>query len=106
MSHPKIKFKQSKNVEELNQIYNVHPELTNFHLSYVYDPRLKLWEFVGYKCCKCEKTFKKADTLPNHVDNCHALKRTRRYGTVEIDSTAKVLTTNRNSWLPFDMNQK
>lgn len=106
MSKPKIVFDKHKDVEELNKKYNVFPELTIFHLGYIYSPREKLWTFTGYRCVKCDRIFKNSSTLPGHADSCPQNRVRQKYKVVEIDPSAKVLTESREVWQPYDFNQK
>ena len=91
-------------INELHDTYNVYPEYKDFYLSYQYDRKLDTWKFLGYRCTKCGKIFKKDKTVPNHYKNCKIINTNRRYKLNEIDSDAIVLDKNRELWHPTDIN--
>lgn len=94
-----------KQIEELHKKHNIFPEYKDFHLAYSQDLKTKQWEFVGYRCMKCMKLFKRDTTVPNHFKNCKEINTVRKYKVVEIDPTAKVKDKTGKLWQPLDFNQ-
>lgn len=101
----KIEFDKNKDVSVLHEKYKVGPELNVFHLTYNFNSKTELWQFMGYRCTKCERNFKKKETLTNHLSACHILKRKKKYMSQEIDEKAVVLTPTREVWRPYESNQ-
>lgn len=88
------------NINKLHEKYNIYPEKRNFHLTYKLDMKSKIWQFVGYKCTKCQRTLTKDTSIPKHELNCRGIIRNR-----EIDGDVTVLTVTGEVWQPYDSNQ-
>ena len=88
-------------IKELHNKHNQYPEYKDFYLSYSYDRKSDDWVFLGYRCTKCGRLFKKDKTVPNHFKNCPEINAVRKYKTTDIDPTATVLTETGEVWKPF-----
>ena len=86
-------------LKELNKINSELPHYPNIRQLYSYDPIKQTWVFNGYKCCKCERVFKKQAVLGQHSEKCPK----NRVEKSDIQGT--VMTKDRKIWTPLEINQ-
>lgn len=78
------------------------PKINNFHATYVYNNKLKDWEFKGYNCIKCEKTIKSLAKIEKHINNC----KRRNPKVYKVDPTpVYIRDLNGLPWKPLEINQ-
>lgn len=106
MGVQKIEFDKNRDIQVLQEKYKIDTKLTQFHLSFSFDKKESMWEFKGYRCTKCERIFKKKNTLEPHLTACSYTKYKPKYKLTDIDPEAMVLTKNGESWRPYEFNQK
>lgn len=90
--------------QQLHQQHNLFPENTNFHLVHSLDRKTKDWKFMGYRCMKCGVTFKRASTVPNHLESCRYYLPKRK--DVTEQESINIVTVDGKPWQPIDFNQK
>lgn len=76
---------------------------STLYQSYRYSKMKKSWEFLGWRCTHCNIIFKRANTVPQHPDNC--LIRKRDLKKLE-DQPSKIVTVDGREWKTVDINQK
>ena len=87
-------------IQNLHEKHNIHPELSDFHLTYQYNNIISEWRFMGWRCIKCGHLCKFAGTVPKHPQSCRAIKKR-----VPKEDKAHIITVNGDEWQPFDFNQ-
>ena len=87
----------------LHEEHNLFPDNTNFHLVHNFDKKLKIWKFMGYRCMKCGVTFKRPNTIPNHLDSCRYYLAKRK--DVSEQDGVNIVTVDGKPWKPLDFNQ-
>lgn len=73
----------------------------HFHSSYAYDNQLKSWQFLGYTCVHCEKTFKTSDVRKKHLDTCRGLSRKKE----KDEEPPIIFDVHGKEWQPLETNQ-
>lgn len=99
-----IKYSTIKSIEmkkitlkDLHEINNKFPELKDIHLSHQYDTKTKDWKFVGYKCSKCGRTFKRIGFVDKHEDSCKPPVKLNR----DTENNLNIRTLSNDKWKPF-----
>lgn len=76
----------------------------NFHLVYR-RPLQPLgpskWEFMGYRCVKCDRTVQNDSTVIKHGLNCKPREKKLR-----DEEPLMILDSKGESWTPFEINQE
>lgn len=57
-------------LKDLHEINNKYPEMRDIHLSHQFNQKTQNWEFVGYRCSKCGRTFKRQGFIERHEESC------------------------------------
>lgn len=70
----------------------------DFHSTYTYDLNKKVWNFTGYKCIHCEKTFKSSNVQIKHLNTCRGVSRKK---VREDDGPVYILDKEGNVWTPY-----
>lgn len=73
----------------------------DFHSSYFYDTQKKEWQFLGYKCNHCEKTFKTSSVKVKHLDTCKGISRKKQ----KEEEQPLILNQKGEEWQPLESNQ-
>jgi hypothetical protein len=89
----------------LSKLTTTPEHIKNYNLVYrlmLQDPykKTRLWQFVGYRCQKCDRVIKNDTTIPSHTVSCK--KPLQKY---RLENPDVILNLKRESWEPFEMNQ-
>lgn len=74
----------------------------HFHSTFTYDNQKKEWNFSGYRCVHCEKTFKTSSIQNKHLNTCKGLSRKK---VKEEEVAPIVLNKMGQEWQPLETNQ-
>ena len=88
-------------LKDLHEINNKFPNKKNIHQSYQYDVKKDEWKFVGYKCGRCNRVFKRPGFIENHEEVCRPDK---KLANQKIEGE-QIMTVDREVWKPIDINQ-
>lgn len=93
-------------LQNLHNEYNPFPEYTNYHITYQFDKKTKEWKFHGYRCVKCDGSFKTRQVLSAHYNRCPQIKTGPRHRKDNLTEETKIIDKNGKEWRPLEMIQK
>jgi hypothetical protein len=83
-----------------NKLHN-KPDI---HVMSHFDRITKNWQFVGYKCSKCQQGLKTRYLAMKHVCSKTKINRWRLREEAEL-SEAKIITVSGTEWKPYEVNR-
>lgn len=96
----------SKKLYYLHKTYSPFPDFTNYYVNYQYDKKTSEWKFHGYRCTKCDGSFKTKNVLQTHYNRCPQIQNGPRHRKDNVTEQTVILNKDRKEWVPLEMNQK
>ena len=87
------------NYKENHKQVEHHLPNSNFHVIHQYSSKTKNWNFMGFRCSRCNQSLKTPISLERHNINCKVINKTitRNFPPTEI------ITVNRTEWKPITL---
>jgi hypothetical protein len=58
-------------------------DMPNMYLSHQYQPTIKTWRFVGYRCAACGQSLRQVGNILKHNDLCKYLNKKSKKEQIE-----------------------
>jgi hypothetical protein len=88
-----------KHVQELHKENDKYNDVLKLQLVHKYDPKLKSWEFQGYRCKYCDQLLMYPNSINKHPTTCRELNKVLKR---VVDEPKAILTKDNKVWKPLD----
>ena len=92
-------FILNNNMTNYKKLHLEHDKYKEFNVSLEqkYDPKIKLWKFMGYRCNFCDAPLKTEYVIRKHQTLCRKIHNPPKY---KVEEPETIVTTKGTIWEP------